>query len=142
MTEPHHKAKKRIMQLRRSMLTLEGTHFLEEYERRGKAVLRGETTDFEEMANQAWFAEQFRLLPPYDREIIMKVIQLQVTGPSSVEETIEKMVQEAHENPDRARDLVAYAQQLQVYAGEPLRQDMEVREAGEVLKRLLFEPDV
>ena len=140
MTEPPD-TPEHIAQLR-SMLTLEGTRFFEEYERRGAAVLRGEATDFEMMANQAWFVDQFRLLPPYDREIIMKVVQLQVTGGLSVEETVEEMIEDAHENPDRARDLLAYAQQLQVYAGEPLRQHMDIGEAGEVLKRFLFKPDV
>ena len=140
MTEPHDPTE-RIAQLS-SMLTREGNRFFEEYERRGEAVLRDDANDFEKMANQAWFADQFRLLPPYDREIVMEVIQLKVIGASSVEETVEEMIEDAHENPDLAHDLVAYAQQLQVYAGEPLRQDTDVREAGEVLKRLLFEPDV
>jgi argininosuccinate lyase len=124
-----------------SMLTREGTRFLEGYEQRGEAVARNEATPFDRMANQAWFAQQFRLLPPYDR-IIMEVIHLQVMGGLSVEESVEEMIEDAHQNPDRARDLIAYAKQLQVYMGEPLRQDMDVREAAEVLKRFLFEPEV
>jgi hypothetical protein len=142
LTEPHDKAKRRIMHLGHTILTREGTRFLEEYERRGEAVLGGRATDFERMANQAWFAERFRLLPPHDRQIIAEVMRFEVTGASSVKETIEEMTEEAHQNTDRGSDLVAYAQQLQAYAGEPLREDMEVREAGEALKQLLFESDV
>jgi hypothetical protein len=52
------------------------------------------------------------------------------------------MIEEAQTKPDRARDIAAQAQQLQVYAGESISPDMDVREAGEVLKRLLFAPDV
>ena len=140
MTEPHDPTE-RIAQLS-SMLTRKVNRFFEEYERRGEAVLRDDANDIEKTANQAWFADQFRLLPPYDREIVMEVIQLKVIGGLSVEETVEEMIEDAHENPDRARDLVDCAQQLQAYVGEPLRQDTDVREAGEVLKRLLFEPDV
>jgi hypothetical protein len=72
VTEPHDPTE-RIAQLS-SMLTREGNRFFEEYERRGEAVLRDDVNDFEKMANQAWFADQFRLLPSYDREIVMEVI--------------------------------------------------------------------
>jgi hypothetical protein len=139
VTEPHNKTPERIAQLS-SMLTREGIRFFEQYKRRGEAALCDGASNFEKMANQAWFAHQFRLLPPHDREIIMEVIQLKVIGGLGVEKTVEEMIEDAHENHDRA--LIAYAQQLQAYSGEPLRQDTDVREAGEVLKRLLFEPDV
>jgi hypothetical protein len=52
------------------------------------------------------------------------------------------MIEQAHADPDSARTLIAWAEQLQVYAGEPLLPDMNVREAGDVLRRLLFDRDV
>jgi len=73
----------------------------------------------------------------------MEVIQLQVTRGLSVEQTVEEMIEETHKTPDRAHDFIAYAHQLQAYAGEPLPQAMGIREAGEVLlKRLLFQTHV
>jgi hypothetical protein len=97
------------------------------------------------MADQAWTAEQLPTLSRSDLEIVMKAMQLhffRVWGVSSGEEAIEQMVEEAQTNPERAQDLVAQAQQLQVYVGESISPDMDVPEAREVLKRLMFDPDV
>ena len=97
------------------------------------------------MADQAWTAEQMPTLSRPDLEIVMKAMQLhtfRVWGASSGEEIIEEMIAEAYVDPVRARDLVARAQQLQVFAGESISPNMNVHEAGEVLRRLLFDPDV
>lgn len=97
------------------------------------------------MADQAWTAEHMPTLSGPDREIVMKAMQLhtlQVWGASSGEEIIEEIIAEAYVDPVRACNLVDQAQQLQVFAGEPITPNMDVHEAGEVLRRLLFDPDV
>ena len=112
------------------------------------AIRRSEDTDLHQIAAQAWVADQLPTLSEHDREVAMKAIQLwsiqTISGERQLsgEQIIEEMVEEAQKDPDRTRDIVSQAQQLQVYAGEPLSQNMDVREAGEVLKRLLFDPDV
>jgi hypothetical protein len=143
VTEPNDTTQ-RIAQLRAN-LTQKGRDFFDEWERRSEEVGQSGCTDLNAMADQAWTAEQMPTLSKSDLEIFIKAIQLhtlQVWGTSSGEETVEQMIEEAQTKPDRARDIAAQAQQLQVYAGESISPDMDVREAGEVLKRLLFDPDV
>jgi hypothetical protein len=129
----------------RVQLTQKGRDFLDEWERREEGAGQSGRTDLDTMANYAWTADRMPTLSKSDLEIVMKAMQLktfQVLGASSGEEIIEEMIAEAHVNPIRASNLVAQAQQLQVFAGESISPNMNVHEAGEVLRRLLFDPDV
>jgi len=139
VTEPNDLTK-RIAQLR-ARFTPEGNRFLDEYERR----IEASDTDLGNMSFQAWVAEQLPTLSESDRDIAMRAMQLNVLkafGGSSGEEIVEEMVERAQEDSQRAHNLVAGAQQLQVDADEPLQPDMDVHEAGDVLRRLLFDPDL
>ena len=134
----------RIEQLR-ALLTQKGQTFLDEWINRFESIGQSGSTGLGAMADQAWIAEHMPTLSRSDLETAMKATQLhtlQAWGFSSGEEAVEQMIEEAQTKPDRARAIVAQAQQLQVYAGESMSPDMDVREAGEVLKRLLFDPDV
>ena len=143
MTEPNHLAE-RIAQLR-ARLSPEGERFFAEYERRSDAVSTGYRTDLDSMADSAWTTEQLKSLPAEDRAVVMEAMQLharQVWGGATGEEIVDEMIEQAHADPDSARTLIAWAEQLQVYAGEPLLPNMDVKEAGDVLRRLLFDRDV
>jgi hypothetical protein len=97
------------------------------------------------MADSAWTTEQLKSLPAEDRAVVMEAMQVharQVWGGATGEEIVDEMIEQARADPDSARTLIAWAEQLQVYAGEPLLPDMNVREAGDVLRRLLFDRDV
>ena len=134
----------RIAQLR-TRLSPEGERFFAEYMRRFDAVSAGDRTDLDHMADSAWTLEQLQSLPADDVFIVMQAMQLhamQVYGGATGEDIVEEMVEQAHADPESARTLIAQAQQLQIYAGEPLQPDMDVNEAGNVLRRLLFDPDL
>jgi hypothetical protein len=134
----------RISQLR-ARLTPDGKQFFEEFERRSDAVRRGEATDIDHMEDSVWLRDRLPTLSVHDREIVVRAMQLhalQVFGSSSGEETIEELVDQAHEDPEDASRLIAMAQEFQVYVGEPLQPDMDVREAADVLRRLLFDSDL
>jgi len=131
---------KRIAQLR-ARLTPEGNRFLDEYEHR----IETSDTDLGSMSFQAWVAEQLPTLSEADRDIAMRVLQLNVLktfGGSSGEEIVEEMVERAKEGPQRPHNLIAGAQQMQVYASEPLQPDMNLQEEGDVLRRLLLDPGI
>jgi hypothetical protein len=139
VTEPNDLTN-RILRLR-SELTPEGIRFYDEYERRINAA----TNDLDKMRFQAWVAEQLPTLSEHDRDIVMRAIQLhalQVFGGISGEDVLEELVEDAQNDSDSARSLIAGAQQLQVYKGEPLSPDMDLREAHDVLRRLLFDQDL
>jgi hypothetical protein len=106
----------------------------------------GRVPDLEDMTDQARLRQQLQTLSAYDLGIVMRAMQLHALqvfgGNSSGEEIFEELVEKAQKDPERARTLVAQAQEQQVYAGEPVRSDMDIREAGDVLKRLLFNPDL
>jgi hypothetical protein len=134
----------RIEQLR-AQLTQKGRDFFDEWERRSESVSQSGRTELDAMTDQVWLADQMRTLSKSDLDIVMKAMQLhslQVWRASGGEEIIEEMIAEAYVDPVSADTLVAQAQQLQIFAGEPLSPNMDVQEAGEVLRRLLFDPDV
>ena len=129
---------KRVEELRAS-LSPEGRALLEEFEEMIQQAGRGDYTDENRMAAQAWFLQQLNGLSERDGRTILEVLRLWSLGYFDPEE----MVERALRDPEYAHRIIAQAQMLEtVERGKPLRESMDIREAVEVLKRVLSEPNV
>jgi hypothetical protein len=101
-------------------------------DRHGDRVQRGELTEEDREYNKLRFYQQFDALSQHDREILVEVVRLQLSLASDAEE----IVAQASREPEYARKLVALAQMIEtVGEGKPLRENMAVHDALEVLKQ-------
>jgi hypothetical protein len=134
MTEPEDTTNR--IELLRAELSPEAEAFLEEFWLTGKAVGREEFTERDKMSEQARFVQQFGILSRRDRKIIMEVMRLRVLNLKAFDAKV--LIRAASRNPGYTHRIVGWAQRLETMEeGKPLRENMNICEAIEVIERHL-----